>query len=205
MAGEKVWVESLKPRIEAALGVCAEENYQVRVCAGEKVAYAYEVHAYGAEDKNQTHVAKYETDLLLYDARDDGAWIPRVVVEGKLGAITTHDALTYSTKAATHKHVHPYLRYGILVGEFDNALPGRLMRHGAYFDFMMAWVAREPAPTEWRSFIEVLIAEVRASRLLQSLLTGTRSRSRPRFQLLHRPLVLWPAPGGVLPAEEKPA
>ena len=30
-------------------------------------------------------------------------WKPRVVVEAKLGSITTHDAITYNQKAATHR------------------------------------------------------------------------------------------------------
>jgi hypothetical protein len=40
----------------------------------------------------------------------------RVIVEGKTKGATTHDALTYSDNAATHTRVHPYLRYGMLVG-----------------------------------------------------------------------------------------
>ena len=47
-----------------------------------------------------------------------------------MGGVTTHDALTYSTKAATHKHVHPYLRYGFLAGGIQT-IPGRLIKHGA--------------------------------------------------------------------------
>jgi hypothetical protein len=51
----------------------------------------------------------YQTDLLISERLDDGEdWTPRVVVEFKLGSVTTHDALTYSAKAATHKNVHPY-------------------------------------------------------------------------------------------------
>ncbi len=42
------------------------------------------------------------------------------------GSITTHDVITYSHKAATHRQVHPYLRYGILWVEENNILPGRL-------------------------------------------------------------------------------
>ena len=104
--------------------------------------------------------------------------------------MTTHDALTYSTKAATHKHVHPYLRYGTLIGAFDDALPGRLIRHGAYFDFMMVWSGEEAMAGEWSDLTRLAAEEVKASRTLQSLLTESRIRGRKRFRLLHRPLRL---------------
>jgi hypothetical protein len=113
-----------------------------------------------------------------------------VVLECKTWGISTHDALTYSAKPATHKHVHPYLRYGILLGDFGTALPGWLIRHGAYFDFMMVWSSQEPTGEEWAELIEVLADEVRASRMLQSLLTESRSQARRKFRLLHRPLRL---------------
>ena len=106
------------------------------------------------------------------------------------GGVTTHDALTYSTKASTHKHVHPYLRYGVLIGDFGSALPGRLIRHGAYFDFMMVWGGEEPTREEFSGLVKVLEAEIAASRTLQGLLTDTKSKSRKKFSILHRPLRL---------------
>ncbi len=52
------------------------------------------------------------------ESRDRGdRWKPRVVVEAKLGKVTTNDAITYSQKASTHRAVHPYLRYGIMLGD----------------------------------------------------------------------------------------
>jgi hypothetical protein len=108
----------------------------------------------------------------------------------QVGQRTTHDALTYSTKASTHKHVHPYLRYGTLIGAFDDALPGRLIRHGVYFDFMMVWSDEEATDEEWSDLTGLLAEEVRASRTLQALLTESRIRGRKRFRLLHRPLRL---------------
>jgi len=101
----------------------------------------------------ETNSSGYETDLLLYDKAGGSRWVPRVVVECKLGGVTTHDALTYSAKAFTHKHVHPYLRYGILVGDFgESTVQGRLFRHGAYFDFMLTWASAEPSQEQWDDF-----------------------------------------------------
>jgi len=78
----------------------------------------------------------------------------------------------------------------VLVGGSEASLPGRLIRHGAYFDFMMAWPSQQPTTKEWAGLVSVLKAEIRASRLLQSVLTESRPRERKRFQLLHRQLVL---------------
>lgn len=190
MPTEKEWGASLQPRLEIALQAYTEGEWALRVFAGEKLTYAHEVLCYHADGSELRHSARYETDLLLYDTKENGDWIPRVVIELKMGSITTHDALTYSTKAATHKHVHPYLRYGILIGQYGTDLPGRLIRHGSYFDFMMTWPALEPTKTEWSGFIGVLVDEVRASRCLQTLLVESRLRGRKKYQLLHRPLRL---------------
>ena len=190
MATEKEWVRSLQPRLDKALQVCDEGEWTVRVVAEEKLTYAYEILCYNADGPDRRHSAKYETDLLIYDTRDDGDWIPRLVLECKTWGISTHDALTYSAKAATHKHVHPYLRYGILIGGFGTALPGRLIRHGAYFDFMMVWASQEATDEEWTELVELLKDEINASRSLATLLSENRSRGRKKFRLLHRPLRL---------------
>jgi hypothetical protein len=161
----------------------------VEVRDGKKLAYTCEINEYAEDNSSQPVSARYETDLLIYDSSKTGNWVPRVVVEFKMGGVTTHDALTYSTKASTHKHVHPYLRYGFLAGR-SHAIPGRLIRHGAYFDFMASWVGLEPTKKEWRDFIAVLKEELVASRTIQEILTTTLLRSKTRYSVLHRPLKL---------------
>ncbi len=189
MASEAEWVKSLQPRLSTALTVSNDNQWSVRIDIGKKLAYAYEILQYNSTGPH-VRSAEYETDLLIYDSQENGDWIPRVVLECKKGAVTTHDALTYSAKAETHKRVHPYLRYGILVGDFDTAIPGRLIRHGIYFDFMMVWLSSEPTEAEWQDFIKVIQEEIQASRAMQSLLTESRLRGRTRYRLLHRPLRL---------------
>lgn len=132
---ERQWVRSLVPRIQKALDASNTSKASVEVRDGKKLAYTCEINEYAEDNSSQPVSARYETDLLIYDSSKTGNWVPRVVVEFKMGGVTTHDALTYSTKASTHKHVHPYLRYGFLAGR-SHAIPGRLIRHGAYFDFM---------------------------------------------------------------------
>jgi hypothetical protein len=121
--------------------------------------------------------SKYQTDLLIGERYDDSEeWTPRVVVEFKLGNVTTHDALTYSAKAATHKSIHPYLRYGIVIGNHPGPVPRRIIRHGHQFDFMMTLASEAAFSDEIDRLLAVLREEVGASRQIEALLSG-RSRS----------------------------
>jgi hypothetical protein len=99
--------------------------------------------------------------------------------------------ITYSQKAATHKNVHPYLRYGILLGNRKHyPLPGRLFRHGAYFDFMLSWPAFEPTGVELDDLVRLIQDEVKASRDLEEIIFHSRDPKRPNYTCLHRPLRL---------------
>jgi hypothetical protein len=188
MASEKEWVQTLQPRLELSLQGLASPDLRAVVEGARKLPYACEILRYRLDDRpDHTYTAKYETDLLVYDQQISGEWVPRVIIECKLGSVTTHDALTYSAKAATHKQVHPYLRYGILIGDYGTSVPGRLIRHGAHFDFMMVWRGADAIPEEWSAFVEILTEEVKGSRTLQQLMTD-RSHDRKVFRVLHRRL-----------------
>ena len=187
--GEREWVKTLVPRFQEALATVALPGGQLTVGDGVKLPYTSEIHGYSLDGKSEPRSSRYETDLLISDAAPDGGWIPRIVIECKLGAVTTHDALSYSTKAATHKQVHPYLRYGFLAGKLP-AVPTRLVKHGAYFDFMATWSTVSPDEAAWKVFISMLGEEVRASRALQALLTNRRTVDHKRYHLLRRQLVL---------------
>jgi len=58
----------------------------------------------------------FQTDLLIIRKNNK---LPLVVLETKYGGFSTHDVLTYSSKAQKHKEVYPYLRYGLVVGGTD--------------------------------------------------------------------------------------
>lgn len=189
MSREKEWARGVALRLQSDLVSHAASERELRVVAGARLAYAHEVRTYDAAGRPDLHVRPYETDLLVSEHRPGGSWTPRVVIEGKLGSVTTHDALTYSAKAAAHKAIHPHLRYGILVGKYGARVPGRLMRHGAHFDFMAVWCAEEPAVGEWSLLLSVVIDEIRASRLLEEEVLPSRGSGRA-CQLLHRPLRL---------------
>jgi hypothetical protein len=55
----------------------------------------------------------------------------------KYGRVTTHDAIVYSYKAECIKRVYPFCRYGMVIGDTKN-IPGRVLRHGRQFDFVLA-------------------------------------------------------------------
>lgn len=119
-------------------------------------------------------------------------WKPRLIIELKVKTVTTHDAITYSQKALSHKNVHPFLRYGILMGDRKNyPLSGRLYRHGVYFDFMASWVGYNPTEDELEGLLSIIRDEVEASRFLEEIIYNSRSRNRAHFTYLHRPLRLY--------------
>ncbi|MCB9848426.1 MAG: hypothetical protein H6814_08440 [Phycisphaeraceae bacterium] len=189
MPSEKQWVASLVDRLRDSLNDDASKAVLVGVEDARRLTYAYEVYRYSGTEPIDMSQAGYQTDLLVYDMIDDEQWIPRIVIEMKLGSVTTHDALTYSSKASTHKNVHPYLRYGIVVGNWgDYPLPPRLFRHGAYFDFMMTWAGTDQSLPEWSQFIKVLKEEIEASRNIQDLLSNAKKHSKKKYHLVHRKL-----------------
>jgi len=189
MPTEKEWVRSFTEELERRLQVVSGKQATARACVAKKLPYSLEIDAYSNTEPEKSAPSRYETDILIFDELDDIRWIPRIVVECKLGAITTHDALTYSAKAATHKSLHPYLRYGILIGGWgEYALPARLFRHGANFDFMTTWKGEEATDGEWEQFMDVLVLEVKASRTLQEMLASNRSGDKKHYSMIHKPL-----------------
>jgi hypothetical protein len=181
---EAQWVERIATELRG-LQWLNQEGFSLRT--GLKVAYGCEIASYGSQPDPQT--IAFETDLAIIESVGEDRWKPRVVVEAKLGSITTHDAITYSQKASAHRAVHPYLRYGIMLGDRkDHPLPGRLYRHGAQFDFMMSFRGTEPDESEMATFVEVLQAEAAASRTLEKILYESRRKDRDRYTLLHRQL-----------------
>jgi len=76
----------------------------------------------------------FQTDLLITQATND---LPLVVIETKYGGFTTHDILTYSTKAQKHKEVFPFIRYGLLVGGAEK-ITNKFFIHNVGFDFAFA-------------------------------------------------------------------
>ena len=72
----------------------------------------------------------------------------------------------------------------MLVGDFGPALPGRLIRHGAYFDFMVAWGGEKPTTDQWSELVSLLKDEITASRMLYAIIHKIQEK---KFWLFHRP------------------
>jgi hypothetical protein len=183
---EVEWVELVANTIRPA--VC-QYDASLEIRTGLKIAYGNEILAY--EGTVPHSVSWFETDLAVIENLETGGWKPRMIIEAKYRSITTHDAITYSQKASAHKAVHPFLRYGIMLGEREHhPLPGRLFRHGAEFDFMISFPRNTLSEDERVSLEELIKLEVEASRTLERMLYESRSSKRERFTFLHKRLTL---------------
>jgi hypothetical protein len=183
---EAEWVKRMAARIDTE-ALSHASSLDVKV--GHKISYGYEILSYG--ETPQPNKIEFQTDLAIIETDDGGQWKPRVVIEAKIRNINTHDAITYSQKAASHKAVHPYLRYGIMLGDRKHhPLPGRLYRHGLQFDFMVSFHSTEPTKHEMLTFAHLLQSEVEASRTLEKIIYESRIRNRDHYTILHRRLDL---------------
>ena len=185
---EKEWMEDVKRRLEQE-ELFSKNN--ILFSTGKRVPYSFEILNYKDDEPGDRKYIKYETDLLVYQRIDNEKWKPRIIIEGKINSVTTHDAITYSQKASTHKNVHPYLRYGILLGNRKHyPLPGRLFRHGAYFDFMLSWEGFKPSENEWKNFLDIINSEIEYSKKIEEMLFDSRLKNRKHYTILQRHLYL---------------
>ena len=152
-----------------------------------KIPYSQEIVKYSSEWKPEEYEpTRFETDLTIYE-KVDNQFIPRVIIESKLGHITTHDAITYSYKAEKHKNITPFLRYGIMIGDRgDYPLPGRLFRHGTNFDFMFSFKKTSSEEEEWESFVSMIRKEVEYSKIIEEMLHESRNKDRKHYYMMQK-------------------
>lgn len=162
---------------------------EIHIDTLKKIPYAFEISHFNEEwelDADSFDKTAFETDLVIYE-KTNGKIIPRVIVEAKVGTVTTHDAITYSHKAMYHKNVIPFVRYGIMLGARETyPLPGRLFRHGTNFDFLFSFVGYEPTEIEKKQFVAMLKREIEYSRQIEEILSNSRSRNRKRYYMLQK-------------------
>jgi hypothetical protein len=110
-------------------------GYSVYNC-GNKTNLVYQIIINGncdVQPDNPAHPSRgnyaFQTDILIKKGK-----IPIVAIETKYESLTTHDILTYSTKAMKHREIYPYLRYGLIVGNYGK-IPNRFFIHNQGFDF----------------------------------------------------------------------
>ena len=122
----------------------------------KKIPYAFEISSFNRDwevESENFRETSFETDMVIYEKYNDRI-VPRVIIESKVGTVSTHDAITYSHKAMYHKNVIPFVRYGIMLGARETyPLPGRLFRHGTNFDFLFSFVDYLPSKKEVSTFV----------------------------------------------------
>ncbi|MDR2711167.1 MAG: hypothetical protein LBB65_07595 [Burkholderiales bacterium] len=153
---EKQWAETVKDFLSS---ISLSANIKVDTLV--KLPYAREILDYEVDfTPREQSSMEFETDLLVYEQIDD-VIKPRIIIEAKLSSITTHDAITYSSKAQSHKTITPFIRYGIIIGNREHyPLPGRLFRHGANFDFMFSFQKETLSAIEKTAFAELVKREL---------------------------------------------
>jgi hypothetical protein len=78
-----------------------------------------------------------------------------------------------------------------MLGSRDHyPLPGRLFRHGAYFDFMISFRNETPNKQEYRYLLALLLDEIENSRTLERIIYDSRKRKRDHYTILQKSLIL---------------
>jgi hypothetical protein len=123
----------------------------------------------------------FQTDLCIFEQKEEGIKIPRVVLEFKHG-LTTHDIITYSSKARRHKQIYPYLRYGFILGG-EEKITQKFFCHNESLDFCVA--AKRYKVDKLREIIAKLLrAEIECSRKLEKIAFGNRTCDIFRNEIL---------------------
>ncbi|MDY0016912.1 MAG: hypothetical protein RBS89_03655 [Candidatus Delongbacteria bacterium] len=205
---EKEWVkEKLLPILKEKLLPILIEKIKTKdndlcVAASKRIMYANEIFKYTSSMdqkeiiteqfcKSNFNLRAYETDLLIYEKKNDNSWVPRVIIEVKMKSISTHGCIDYAHKANQHKIIHPYIRYGVLISDVKSGfLSGRMFRHGMDFDFLIAWSKREPDKLELNKFVEIMVEEVKTSRKLEGILLEYNKKKHEKIKYMHRKLIL---------------
>ena len=106
----------------------------------------------------------FQTDLLISNKK-----VPLVVLELKFGGFSTHDVLTYSTKAIKHKDIYPYLRYGFVVGG-QKMIDKKFFTHNVGFDFAYTFEKGDSS----EKLFKLIKQQIKTSEHLISILAGKR-------------------------------
>ena len=110
----------------------------------------------------------FQTDLLI-EKRESN--LPLVVIETKYGGFSTHDVLTYSTKALKHKEIYPYIRYGLVVGGKDK-IDNKFFTHNVGFDF--AFALKEIYDTDLQILKTIILEQLKSAERLLDIFTNKK-------------------------------
>jgi len=174
-------IESGKPTKEAEeeiaqrLQLKLETHFKGYVVeSGKPLLYKIEIDPGGmVSHKDQEKVRRgqyaFQTDLLISTKS-----IPLVAIELKSGSFSSHDVITYSSKASRHKQIYPYLRYGFVVFGVE-MLGRRFVTHNEAFDFAIAVPDDHSIDAE---LMPVVKRQIESSERLIEMLRSTRVEAR---------------------------
>ena len=123
----------------------------------------------------------FQTDLCVFEITPSDVWLPRVVLEFKT-SVSTHDVLTYSTKAAKHKQIYPYLRYG-MIAEKESQVPGRFFTHNEGMDFFLSLDGLSLSEKN-DALMGLVRQELAASKALEDVAFGSRCTRLYRTEIV---------------------
>lgn len=103
----------------------------------------------------------FQTDILISNNK-----INLVAIELKVNRFTTHNVLTYSTKALKHKEVYPYLRYGFIIGGIKN-INKRFFTHNSGFDFS---IAVDDLKKDEKTIIKIVKKQIQSAEKMSEIL-----------------------------------
>ncbi len=123
--------EKLGENLEGGYSIKENENLIYKVIIDGNLEYKP-----NDPKKPKRGVYAFQTDVVI-GRKNGNSFLPLVVIETKYEGFSTHDVLTYSTKALKHKEIYPYVRYGLVVGGNDK-IDNRFFTHNIGFDFAIA-------------------------------------------------------------------
>jgi len=114
--------------------------------------------------------ATHSRPTILIESKSPA--VPLVVAELKYCGFSTHDVITYSAKAAQHKSIYPYLRYGfIIVGSVG--LGRRFFTHNRSFDFALAL---PQLATHEDEIVDLFRRQIASAECIRALMQTERAR-----------------------------
>jgi hypothetical protein len=171
MGQEDQFALDIQTRLQVPLG----DGFKVGV--KQNLLYRLEIDSSGklrprqedAEDPKRGNLFAFQTDVLIKKTNPS---IPLVVVEVKFGGFSTHDVITYSSKATRHKDIYPYLRYGFVVGG-SKALSQKLLTHNQGIDFAMSI---SDMATDAKELVALIARQVGHADKLAELMRDNRNK-----------------------------
>lgn len=189
MSEEDIWTRQvLCPKIEGML----DDKHFVK--CGQVLLYDVNIKSYKiSQDKVEANFYSteckrgkggYQTDLLINEKISDDEFVPMLVVESKLGGITSHDIMTYNTKAKAHKNLHKHLMYGVVIAgcKKGGATLQKFLNHSCEnFDFVFCFKDLQPSVEEWSEFQDLITQKLTQSKKKYNLLASDKKTNFTYF------------------------